>query len=115
MQASQGIHGCRKAAPQLHAANCGAAQAGVSLEAACDDLARIAADLAREYPVTNEGRGVALEFRDVVLGGDLQRMSLLFLGVVGFMLLSCFANIANLLLTRKRAQHDRRSGLRVLQ
>ncbi len=73
----------------------------VSLEAARDDLARIAADLAREYPATNEGRGVTLEpFRDVVLGADLKRTSLLFLGVVGFVLLICFANIASLLLTR---------------
>jgi putative ABC transport system permease protein len=78
---------------------------GVSLEAASDELARIAADLAREYPATNEGRGVALTpFRDVVLGAELKRTSLLFLGVVGFVLLICFANIANLLLTRNAAR-----------
>ncbi len=78
---------------------------GVSLEAARDDLTRIAADLAREYPATNEGRGVALEpLRDVVLGAELKRTSLLFLGVVGFVLLICFANIANLLLTRNAAR-----------
>jgi putative ABC transport system permease protein len=78
---------------------------GVSLEAARDDLARIAADLAREYPATNEGRGVALvPLRDVVLGADLKRTSLLFLGVVAFVLLICFANIANLLLTRNAAR-----------
>ena len=46
---------------------------GVSLEAASEDLSRIAADLAREYPETNEGRGVALEpLRDVVLGAELK-------------------------------------------
>jgi putative ABC transport system permease protein len=78
---------------------------GVSLEAAREDLSRIAADLAREYPATNTGRGVALEpLRDVVLGGDLRRTSLLFLGVVAFVLLICFANIANLLLTRNAAR-----------
>ncbi len=43
-------------------------------------------------------------FRDVVLGADLKRTSLLFLGVVGFVLLICFANIANLLLTRNAAR-----------
>lgn len=80
---------------------------GVSLEAARDDLARIAVDLAREYPATNEGRGVALQpLRDVVLGADLKRTSLLFLGVVGFVLLICFANIANLLLTRNAARSN---------
>ncbi len=78
---------------------------GVSLEAARDDLERIAVDLAREYPATNEGRGVALEpLRDTVLGADLKRTSLLFLGVVAFVLLICFANIANLLLTRNAAR-----------
>jgi putative ABC transport system permease protein len=78
---------------------------GVSLEAARDELAGIAADLAREYPTTNDGRGVALEpLRDVVLGAELKRTSLLFLGVVGFVLLLCFANIANLLLTRNAAR-----------
>ena len=83
----------------------GRLKAGVSLDAARDDLARIAADLAREYPATNEGRSVALEpLRDVVLGAELKRTSLLFLGVVGFVLLICFANIANLLLTRNAAR-----------
>jgi len=78
---------------------------GVSLEAASGELGRIAADLAREYPATNEGRGVALvPLRDTVLGTDLKRTSLLFLGVVAFVLLICFANIANLLLTRNAAR-----------
>jgi putative ABC transport system permease protein len=78
---------------------------GVSLEAARAELTRIAADLAREYPTTNEGRSVAIEpLRDTVLGSELQRTSLLFLGVVGFVLLICFANIANLLLTRNAAR-----------
>jgi putative ABC transport system permease protein len=78
---------------------------GVSLEAAQAELAGIAADLAREYPATNEGRSVALEpLRDVVLGSELKRTSLLLLGVVGFVLLICFANIANLLLTRNAAR-----------
>lgn len=78
---------------------------GVSLDAARDEMASIAARLAREYPVTNEGRSVTIQaMRDVVLGSELRRTSLLFLGVVGFVLLICFANIANLLLTRTAAR-----------
>ena len=77
----------------------------VSLATANDDLAAIAADLAREYPETNEGRGVAIEpLRDAVLGADLRQSSLLFLGIVALVLLICFANIANLLLTRTAAR-----------
>jgi putative ABC transport system permease protein len=78
---------------------------GVSLEAAQAEMAGIAADLAREYPTTNEGRSVALApLRDTVLGVELKRTSVLFLGIVGFVLLICFANIANLLLTRNSAR-----------
>jgi putative ABC transport system permease protein len=80
---------------------------GVSPEVARDELERIAADLAREYPTTNAGRGIAMEpLRDVVLGTDLRRTSLLFFGIVGFVLLICFANIANLLLTRNAARSN---------
>lgn len=78
---------------------------GVTLEAAQSDLSAIAAGLAREYPDTNEGRGVRIEsLRDTVLGRDLRHTSLLFLGVVGFVLVMCFANVSNLLLTRTAAR-----------
>jgi putative ABC transport system permease protein len=74
---------------------------GVSFAAAGDDLTTIAAALEREFPSTNKGRSVLLEpLRDVLIGGDLRVTSLLFLGVVGFVLLICCANVANLLLAR---------------
>ena len=74
---------------------------GVSLASAGDDLTTIAAALERDFPSTNKGRGVLLEpLRDVLIGGDLRLTSLLFLGVVGFVLLICCANVANLLLAR---------------
>jgi putative ABC transport system permease protein len=41
-----------------------------------------------------------------VLGSELQRTSLLLLGVVGFVLLICFANITNLLLARNAAREN---------
>jgi putative ABC transport system permease protein len=78
---------------------------GVSSEAARSELSRVAANLAVEYPTTNEGRGIVLSpLRDSVLGSELRRTSLLFLGVVGFVLLVCFANVANLLSTRTSAR-----------
>jgi len=74
---------------------------GVSLASAGDDLTTIAAALERDFPSTNKGRTVLLEpLRDVLIGGDLRLTSLLFLGVVGFVLLICCANVANLLLAR---------------
>ena len=74
---------------------------GVTLAAADADLSAVASALAQEYPKTNEGRGVTLEpFADAVIGADLRQTSMLFLGVVAFVLLICCANVANLLLAR---------------
>ncbi len=88
---------------------------GVALPAAAGDLAGVAAALAREHPATNRGRGVAVEpLHDAVVGRELRLTSLLFLGVVGFVLLLCSANIANLLLTRatvRRREFALRSAL----
>jgi putative ABC transport system permease protein len=74
---------------------------GISLKAAQADLGGVADGLAREFPQTNKGRGVALErMHDSIVGSDLRLTSMLFLGVVGFVLLLCCANVANLLLAR---------------
>ena len=74
---------------------------GVSIEAAEADLGAVAEGLAREYPQTNKGRGIMVErMHDTVIGSDLRLTSMLFLGVVGFVLLICCANVANLLLAR---------------
>ena len=59
----------------------------------------VANALAQEYPAINSGRGVTIEpLRDALVGSDLRLTSLLFLGVVGFVLLVGCANVANLLL-----------------
>ena len=74
---------------------------GVTLAAAQSDLSAVADGLAREFPETNKGRSVGLEpLRDELIGRDLRLTSLLFLGVVGFVLLLCCANVANLLMAR---------------
>src|SRR5688572_5371986 len=74
---------------------------GVSVNAATADLASVAEGLGREFPQTNAGRSVKLEgLHDSMIGTDLRFTSMLFLGVVGFVLLLCCANVANLLLAR---------------
>jgi putative ABC transport system permease protein len=74
---------------------------GATLDAAGADMTAVAEGLAREFPETNKGRGVMLEpMRDVLIGSELRLTSMLFLGVVGFVLLICCANVANLLLAR---------------
>jgi putative ABC transport system permease protein len=73
----------------------------VTLNAARSDLASVAAGLAREFPDTNRDRGITIApLHDALIGSDLRRTSLLFIGVVGFVLLICCANVANLLLAR---------------
>ena len=78
---------------------------GVAIEAARADLAAVAEDLSREYPEFNKGRTVTIEpLHDTMVGSDLKTTSMLFLGVVGFVLLICCANVANLLLARATAR-----------
>jgi putative ABC transport system permease protein len=74
---------------------------GVTIEAARSDMSGVAEGLAREFPQTNTGRGIVVEpLHDALIGSELRLTSLLFLGVVGFVLLICCANVANLLLAR---------------
>jgi len=73
----------------------------VPLTTAQSDLERVAAELAREYPATNKETSVTVDpLRDALVGRDIQSTSMLFLGVVGFVLLMCCVNVANLLLAR---------------
>jgi putative ABC transport system permease protein len=62
---------------------------GVTLASANADMTAVAERLARAFPNTNKGRGVTLEsMRDAVIGSDPRQTSMLFLGVVGFVLRS---------------------------
>lgn len=77
---------------------------GVTLDAARAELSATAAELARTIP-ENRGRGVDIEpVRTSLVGDDVRTTALLFLGVVGFVLLICCTNIANLLLARASAR-----------
>ena len=78
---------------------------GVTMEAAQVELGIIADRLAREHPDANKGAGVIVEpIRGGIVGRELQATSAFLLGVVGFVLLLCCANVANLLLARATAR-----------
>jgi putative ABC transport system permease protein len=74
---------------------------GVTLESAQAELAIFGERLARNYPDSHKNWTVSAEpLRAAIMGRELQLTSLFLFGVVGFVLLLCCANVANLLLAR---------------
>ncbi len=73
---------------------------GMSIQAAQDDLAVIAADIARESPETNAGWTVRVISLHEQLVGSVRPALMVLLTAVGFVLLIACANVANLLLVR---------------
>ncbi len=77
---------------------------GATIESARAEVSAVAAELARTLP-QNRGRGAEVApTRAELVGSDLRVTSMLFLGVVGFVLLICCTNVANLLLARATAR-----------
>ena len=80
-------------------------KSGETIGSAQAELSVIADRLARAYPDANKGAGVILEpIRAGIVGRDLATTSVFLLAVVGFVLLLCCANVANLLLARGAAR-----------
>ena len=78
---------------------------GVTIEAAQAELASLPIGWRVDYPEQNKGTGVIVEpLRAGIVGSDLATTSVFLLGVVGFVLLLCCANVANLLLARAAAR-----------
>lgn len=73
---------------------------GVTLDAARADVARVAAELAQEYPDTNAGQGATANLLSEVLVRDVRPSLLILLAAVGAMLLIAAVNIANLQMVR---------------
>jgi len=74
---------------------------GASLESAQAEMSAIAAQIAAERPDLNKDHGVRVQpLHDGLVNADLRLTAKLLLGVVGFVLLTCCANVANLVLAR---------------
>jgi len=78
---------------------------GATLDSARADAAAIGARIATEHPDAGAGFAVEAEpLRGLLMGPELRRTSVLLLAIVGFVLLMCCANVANLLLARTSAR-----------
>lgn len=78
---------------------------GISREAARQDLAALALRQGQRFPDTHANRQIEIEpLRTTLIGREVRTTSLLLLGVVGFVLLMCCANVASLVLARNRAR-----------
>lgn len=77
---------------------------GVTLEAAQNEVNVIAARLAREYPATNEARGVEVSPLATELFGRLRLALQLLMVAIAFVLLIVCANVANLLIARSEVR-----------
>jgi len=74
---------------------------GVTIEQAEADLARVLAELARDFPETNANLAPFVRpFRDVSTSGPIRAVFAGLVGSVVFLLLVACANVANLLLAR---------------
>ncbi|HEX5180939.1 MAG TPA: ABC transporter permease [Gemmatimonadaceae bacterium] len=73
---------------------------GVTVEQATTDLARVSAQLQREFPNENTGWAAEVMTLREDLTGDFRRPLFVFLGAVAFVLLIACANVANLTLVR---------------
>jgi len=86
---------------------------GVSLDQASDDLRSVGAVLAKTYPGTNEDVSFRAEPLQQVETGALRPYVLALAGAVGFVLLICCVNVANLMLARALGR-DQEMSLRAV-
>src|SRR5262249_16485310 len=85
---------------------------GVTLAQANGELEGIAAQLEREYPADNKGRGAMAEPLQDVMSEGVRRSLWILLGSVGCTLLIACISVANRLLARG-AERRREMGLRL--
>ncbi len=76
----------------------------VPLPAASEELTRIAVDLERAYPSSNDGRGIFVESLDEVVRGPVRPALRALMGAVAMVLLVACVNAASLLLVQGAAR-----------
>jgi len=90
----------------------GRLRSGLTVEAAQDDLAAVAARLAQTYPKENQNWSVEVTPLADAIVGDIRRPLWLLMGAVAFIVVIGCANVAGLVLVRSTARR-RELGVRV--
>lgn len=70
---------------------------GIPIETARDEMTRLAADLERDFPASNEARGMFVEPLDAIVLAPIRPAFYLLLAGVGLLLVVAYANVLNLL------------------
>lgn len=85
---------------------------GSSLDLAIEDLKAIAANLAKQYPMTNSGQtSVTVQSELAIVLGDTRTLLVIVFGAVVLLLLIACGNVANLMLVRVR-EREREIAIR---
>ena len=84
----------------------GRTRPGVSAEQVKAEVETIGAQLAKQYPDSNEGVGMTAILLHEAMVGDVRKTMFVLLGAVGFVLLIACVNVANLLLARAAARES---------
>ncbi len=77
---------------------------GVTLKAAQSEANTVASRLAREYPTTNEARGIEVSPLATEYFGQLRLALQLLMAAIAFVLIIACANVANLLIARSEVR-----------
>jgi macrolide transport system ATP-binding/permease protein len=77
---------------------------GVTMQAAQQEMSAIAAQLAIQYPGSNQGQGADVSPLAELIQGDMRPMLLTLLGAAGLLLLIACVNVSSLLLVRSESR-----------
>ena len=77
---------------------------GVTMQAAQQEMTAIAAQLAIQYPGSNQGQGADVSPLSELIQGDMRPMLLTLLGAAGLLLLIACVNVSSLLLVRSESR-----------